>query len=157
MIQFRKESFRQVLEEVSNCKGNQLTFDTNQNTFAEVLRTPKKTAKEAFREKASKFCKVFVFGKLSIQIQKTISTVGKTNASAKVIRACNQRSLQYQQLILQQTRKLLLNEISSRHKRPEHGNKAPAINYHQEFNGDCHDCGKEGKSLQQGEKERERQ
>ena len=59
---------REDFEEISNYKWNQLTQDPNKETFAEFLKTLKKTAKQAFGDKASEFVETFMFGKLPTYI-----------------------------------------------------------------------------------------
>ena len=66
LLQFRQDFAREIFQEVSKYTRNQLTCDRSKKTFAEFLKTLKKTTNQAFGEKASVFDENFLLGKLPI-------------------------------------------------------------------------------------------
>ena len=62
---------------VPRFKGNQFVYDPTQETFSNLLKTPKKIPTPALTDQANEFMGTLVFGKLPVQTQHELSTEGK--------------------------------------------------------------------------------
>ena len=125
LIQLRQEYAREYFKEVSKYNWNHLTYNLIKETFAQNLETLKKTAKQAFGDKASDGVKRFLLRKLRTQFQHELYTTEKSDPSVEDIKVIIQRRFQYQQLIPQQTSKISFNEITSRNNRPPQCTRTP--------------------------------
>ena len=117
-----------------------------------ICRIPKdteKSAKQAFGDNASEFNETFLFGKLPIPIQHELSTAGKSEAPVNKTKVFIQRRFKYQQVIPQPTQRMLINEITSRNKRPQQGTRITAPTFDgPKISGDYHYCAKGGRKVQ---------
>ena len=66
---FRKEFAKEDLKEVALYKWDQARYDPTTETFGDFLKNLKKTAKQAFGNVADNVIKMFLVGKLPVEIQ----------------------------------------------------------------------------------------
>ena len=95
--QFRKEFAKEDLKEVARYKWDQARYDPTTETFSDFLRNLKKTAKQAFGDEADKIIKMFLFGKLPVEIQQELTMANKEESSPDEIKTYLMRKYQYQQ------------------------------------------------------------
>ena len=68
---YRKLIAKDELEEVSKIKWNQLIYNPTKKNFLDFIKTPKKTATQAFYHRDARFVEIFLFGKVPVQIHAT--------------------------------------------------------------------------------------
>ena len=74
---FRKEFAKEDLKEVARYKWDEARYDPTTETFGDFLESLKKTAKQAFGNEADKDIKMFLFGKLPVEIQQELTMANK--------------------------------------------------------------------------------
>ena len=74
---YREEFANYIFKKVSNFKWDQLVDDPTKENFSDFLKTLKKTATQAFGDRAAEFVETLLFGKLKAQIQHKIPTADK--------------------------------------------------------------------------------
>ena len=94
---FRKEFAKEDLKEVARYKWDQARYDPTTETFSDFLKNLKKTAKQAFGDEADKIIKMFLFGKLPVEIQQELTMANKEESSPEEIKTYLMRKYQYQQ------------------------------------------------------------
>ena len=94
---FRKEFAKEDLKEVARYKWDQARYDPTTETFSDFLKNLKKTAKQAFGDDADKIIKMFLFGKLPVEIQQELTMANKEESSPEEIKTYLMRKYQYQQ------------------------------------------------------------
>ena len=94
---FRKEFAKEDLKEVARYKWDQARYDPTTETFSNFLKNLKKTAKQAFGDEADKIIKMFLFGKLPVEIQQELTMANKEESSPEEIKTYLMRKYQYQQ------------------------------------------------------------
>ena len=65
---FRKEFAKEDLKEVARYKWDQARYDPTTETFGDFLKSLKKTSKQAFGNETDNVIKMFLFGKLPVEI-----------------------------------------------------------------------------------------
>ena len=83
---FRKEFAKEDLKEVARYKWDQARYDPTTETFSDFLKNLKKIAKQAFGEEADKIIKMFLFGKLPVEIQQELTMANKEESSPEEIK-----------------------------------------------------------------------
>ena len=83
---FRKEFAKEDLKEVARYKWDQVRYDPTAETFSDFLKNLKKIAKQAFGEEADKIIKMFLFGKLPVEIQQELTMANKEESSPEEIK-----------------------------------------------------------------------
>ena len=83
---FREEHARDNFKEVSRCRGDRLNYDTQHESFYDFLKNLKKTAKQVFDYRNSKYVKAFLLVKLPVAIQNDLSVAGKQDATVDGIK-----------------------------------------------------------------------
>ena len=94
---FRKEFAKEYLKEVARYKWDQARYDPTTETFGDFLKSLKKTAKQAFGNEADNIIKMFLFGKLPVEIQQELTMANKEESSPEKIKTYLMRKYQYQQ------------------------------------------------------------
>ena len=94
---FRKELAKEDLKEVARYKWDQARYDPTTETFNDFLKNLKKTAKQAFGEEADRVIRMFLFGKLPVDIQQELTMSNKEESSPEEIKTYLMRKYQYQQ------------------------------------------------------------
>ena len=92
---FRKEFAKEDLKEVARYKWDQARYDPTTETFSDFLKNLKKIAKQAFGEEADKIIKMFLFGKLPVEIQQVLTMANKEESSPEEIKTYLMRKYQY--------------------------------------------------------------
>ena len=77
-------------------KWDQARYDPTTETFSDFLKNLKKTAKQAFGDEADKIIKMFLFGKLPVEIQQELTMANKEESSPEKINTYLMRKYQYQ-------------------------------------------------------------
>ena len=77
LYMFRKEFAKEDLKEVARYKWDQARYDPTTETFSDFLKSLKKTAKQAFGNEADKVIKMFLFGKIPVEIQQELTMANK--------------------------------------------------------------------------------
>ena len=145
---FPKEYAKGELKEVSKFKFDQMRYDPTSESFTDFLSKFKKTAKQAFGEKANETAETFLFAKLPVQLQNDLAGAGKQDASNEDIKVFVQRRCQYAQLMLNNSTMQPVNQINQPvepkpippyHKQTE-SNHNPIQNKEtkKRFDGNCH-------------------
>ena len=93
---FRKEFAKEDLKEVARYKWDQARYDPTTETFGDFLKNLKKTAKQAFGNEADRIIKMFLFGKLPVEIQQELTMANKEESSPEEIKTYLMRKYQYQ-------------------------------------------------------------
>ena len=146
---FRKEFAKEDLKEVARYKWDQARYDPTTETFGDFLKRLKKTAKQAFGNEADRVIKMFLFGKLPVDIQQELTMTNKEESSPEEIKTYLMRKYQYQQYTAHQTPVQSFNAVTS---------SAPTTNAttipatttttqpteRKRFEGQCFYCGKTG-------------
>ena len=83
---FRKEFAKEDLKEAARYKWDQARYDPTTETFSDFLKNLKKTAKQAFGDEADKIIKMFLFGKLPVEIQQELTMADKEESSPEEIK-----------------------------------------------------------------------
>ena len=110
---FRKEFAKEDLKEVARYKWDQARYDPTTETFSDFLKNLKKTAKQAFGDDAYKIIKMFLFGKLPVEIQQELTMANKEESSPEEIKTCLMRKYQYQQYVAPPTAIQPFNAVTS--------------------------------------------
>ena len=99
---FRKEFAKEDMREVARYKWNEDKYDPTTQTFGDFLKDLKKIDKQAYGDEADKCIKMFLFGKLPVEIQQELTMANKEDSSPEEIKTNLLRKYQYQN-VLQQT------------------------------------------------------
>ena len=83
---FRKEFAKEDLKEVARYKWDQARYDPTTETLGDFLKSLKKTAKQAFGNDADNVIKMFLFGKLPVEIQQELTMANKEESSPEEIK-----------------------------------------------------------------------
>ena len=110
---FRKEFAKEDLKEVARYKWDQARYDPTTETFGDFLKSLKKTAKQAFGIEADKVIKMFLFGKLPVEIQQELTMANKEENSPEEIKTYLMRKYQFQQYTAPQTPIQPFNAVTS--------------------------------------------
>ena len=110
---FRKEFAKEDLKEVARYKWDQARYDPTTETFSDFLKNLKKTAKQAFGDDADKIIKMFLFGKLPVEIQQELTMANKEESSPEEIKTYLMRKYQYQQYVAPPTAIQPFNVVTS--------------------------------------------
>ena len=94
-------------------KWDQARYDPTTETFGDFLKSLKKTAKQAFGDEADKVIKMFLFGKLPVEIQQELTMANKEESSPEEIKTYLMRKFQYQQYTAHQTPVKPFNAVTS--------------------------------------------
>ena len=145
---FRKEFAKEDLKEVARYKWDQARYDPTTEKFGNFLKSLKKTAKQAFGNEADKVIKLFLFGKLPVEIQQELTMANKGESSPEEIKTYLMRKYQYQQYTSPQTQIQPFNAVSSSNP-TSHTTTKPATTTtsqpeRKRFEGQCFYCGKTG-------------
>ena len=96
---FRKEFAKEDMKEVARYKWNEAKYDPSNETFSDFLKNLKKTAKQAFGADADHCIRMFLFGKLPVEIQQELTMANKEDSTPEEIKLYLQRKYQYQQIL----------------------------------------------------------
>ena len=146
---FRKEFAKEDLKEVSRYKGDQTRYDPTTETISNFLKNLKKTAKQAFGDEADKIIKMFLFGKLPVEIQQELTMANKEESSPEEIKTHLMRKYQYQQYAAPPTTIQPFNAVTSSIPTNNETTKPTTTTTTQpterkRFEGQCFYCGKTG-------------
>ena len=146
---FRKEFAKEDLKEVARYKWDQARYDPTTETFSDFLKNLKKTAKQAFGEEADKIIKMFLFGKLPVEIQQELTMANKEESSPEEIKTYLMRKYQYQQYVAPPTTIQPFNAVTSSVPTTNTTIKPATTTTTQpterkRFEGQCFYCGKTG-------------
>ena len=146
---FRKEFAKEDLKEVARYKWDQARYDPTTETFSDFLKNLKKTAKQAFGDEADKIIKMFLFGKLPVEIQQELTMVNKEESSPEEIKTYLMRKYQYQQYAAPPTTIQPFNAVTSSVPTNNATTKPATTTTTQpterkRFKGQCFYCGKTG-------------
>ena len=86
---FRKEFAKEDMREVAQYKWNEAKYDPTTQTFGDFLKDLKKIAKQAYGDEADKCIKMFLFGKLPVEIQQDLTM---TAAPKKSKHTCSENT-----------------------------------------------------------------
>ena len=98
---FRKEFAKEDMREIARYKWNEAKYDPTTQTFGDFLKNLKKIAKQAYGDEADKCIKMFLFGKLPIEIQQELTMANKEDSSPEEIKTYLLRKYQYQNVLQQ--------------------------------------------------------
>ena len=146
---FRKEFAKEDLKEVARYKWDQARYDPTTETFGDFLKNLKKTAKQAFGNEADKVIKMFLFGKLPVEIQQELTMANKEESSPEEIKTYLMRKYQYQQYVAPHTAIQPFNAVTSSAPTTITTTKPTTTTTTQpterkRFEGQCFYCGKTG-------------
>ena len=146
---FRKEFAKEDLKEVARYKWDQARYDPTTETFSDFLKNLKKIAKQAFGEEADKIIKMFLFGKLPVEIQQELTMANKEESSPEEIKTYLMRKYQYQQYVAPPTTIQPFNTVTSSVPMTNTTIKPATMTTTQpterkRFEGQCFYCGKTG-------------
>ena len=146
---FRKEFAKEDLKEVARYKWDQARYDPTTETFSDFLKNLKKTAKQAFGDEADKIIKMFLFGKLPVEIQQELTMANKEQSSPEKIKTYLMRKYQYQQNAAPPTTIQPFNAATSSIPTSNEATKPTTTTTTQpterkRFEGQCFYCGKTG-------------
>ena len=141
---FRKEFAKEVLKEVARYKWDQARYDLTTETFSDFLKNLKKTAKQA-----DKIIKLFLFGKLPVEIQQELTMANEEESSPEEIKTYLMRKYQYQQYAAPHTTIQPFNAVTSSVPTNNATTKPATTTTTQpterkRFEGQCFYCGKTG-------------
>ena len=145
---FRKEFAKEDLKEVARYKWDQARYDPTTETFGDFLKRLKKTAKQVFGNEADNVIKMFLFGKLPVEIQQELTMSNKEESSPEEIKTYLMRKYQYQQYAAPTTAIQPFNAVTSSNP-PTSATTKPATTTttqpeRKRFEGQCFYCGKTG-------------
>ena len=145
---FRKEFAKEDLK-VDRYKWDQARYDPTTETFSDFLKNLKKTAKQAFGDEADKIIKMFLFGKLPVEIQQELTMANKEESSPEEIKSYLMRKYQYQQYAAPPTTIQPFNAVTSSIPTNNETTKPTTTTTTQpterkRFEGQCFYCGKTG-------------
>ena len=83
---FRKEFAKEDMGEVARYEWNEAKYDPTTQTFGDFLKDLKKIAKQACGDEADKCIKMFLFGKLPVEIQQELTMANKEDSSPEEIK-----------------------------------------------------------------------
>ena len=83
---FREEFAKEDMREVARYNWNEAKYDPTTQTFGDFLKDLKKIAKQANGDEAEKCKKMFLFGKLHVEIQQELTMANKENSSPEEIK-----------------------------------------------------------------------
>ena len=83
---FRKEFAKEDMREDARYKWNEDNYDPTTQAFGDFLRDLKKIAKQAYGDEADKCIKIFLFGKLPVEIQQELTMANKEDSSPEEIK-----------------------------------------------------------------------
>ena len=147
---FRKEFAKEDLKEVARYKWDQARYDPTTETFGDFLKNLKKTAKQAFGNEADRIIKMFLFGKLPVEIQQELTMANKEESSPEEIKTYLMRKYQYQQYVAPPTAIQLFNAVTSSAPptitttKPTTTTTTAQPTERKRFEGQCFYCGKTG-------------
>ena len=146
---FRKEFAKEGLKEVARYKWDQARYDPTTETFSDFLKNLKKTAKQAFGEEADRVIRMFLFGKLPVDIQQELTMANKEESSPEEIKTYLMRKYQYQQYAALPTTIQPFNAVTSSVPTNNETTKPATTTTTQpterkRFEGKCFYCGKTG-------------
>ena len=146
---FKKEFAKEDLKELSRYKWDQARYDPTTETFSDFLKNLKKTAKQAFGDEADKIIKMFLFGKLPVEIQQELTMANKEESSPEEIKTYLMRMYQYQQYAAPPTTIQPFNAVISSVPTNKATTKPATTATTQpterkRFEGQCFYCGKTG-------------
>ena len=144
---FRNEFAKEDLKEVARYKWDQARYDPTTETFGYFLKNLKKTAKQAFGNEADRVIKMFLFGKLPVEIQQELTMANKEESSPEEIKTYLMRKYQYQQYVAPPAAIQPFNAVTS--SAPTTTTKPTTTTTTQpterkRFEGQCFYCGKTG-------------
>ena len=149
---FRKEFAKEDMREVARYKWNEARYDPTTQTFGDFLKDLKKIAKQAYGDEADKCIKMFLFGKLPVEIQQELTMANKEDSSPEEIKTYLLRKYQYQN-VLQQTTSTYqpFNQMSDNTTKREltRSDKAQHKTETKRFEGKCFYYGKQGHRKQE--------
>ena len=90
------------MREVARYKWNEGRYDPTTQKFGDFQKDLKKIAKQAYGDEADKCIKMFLFGKVPVEIQQELTMTNKEDSSPEEIKTYLLRKYQYQN-VLQQT------------------------------------------------------
>ena len=147
---FRKEFAKEDMREVARYKWNEAKYDPTTQTFGDFLKDLEKIAKQAYGDEAD--IKMFLFGKLPVEIQQELTMANKEDSSPEEIKTYLLRKYQYQN-VLQQTTSTYqpFNQMSDNTTKREftRSDQAPPKTETKRFEGKCFYCGKQGHRKQE--------
>ena len=149
---FRKEFAKEDMREVARYKWNEAKYDPTTQTFGDFLKNLKKIAKQAYGHEADKCIKMFLFGKLPIEIQQELTMANKEDSSPEEIKTYLLRKYQYQNVLQQPAATYQpFNQMSDNNPkrdftRSDQSQPKPDI---KRFDGKCFYCGKQGHRIQE--------
>ena len=147
---FRKEFAKEDLKEVARYKWDQARYDPTTETFGDFPKNLKKTAKQAFGNEADRIIKMFLFGKLPVEIQQELTMANKEESSPEEIKTYLMRKYQYQQYVAPPTAIQPFNAVTSSAPptitttKPTTTTTTTQPTERKRFEGQCFYCGKTG-------------
>ena len=145
---FRKEFAKEDLQKVARYKWDQARYDPTTETFGDYLKSLKKTAKQAFGNEADNVIKMFLIGKLPVEIQQELTMANKEESSPEEIKTYLMRKYQYQQYAAPPTAIQPFNTVTSSNPATSATTKPATTTTTQperkRFEGNCFYCGKTG-------------
>ena len=79
---FRKEFAKEDMREVARYKWNEAKYDPTTQSFEDFLKDLKKIAKQAYGDEADKCIKMYLFGKLPVDIQQELTMAANKEDSS---------------------------------------------------------------------------
>ena len=149
---FRKEFAKEDMREVARYKWNEAKYDPTTQSFGDFLKDLKKIAKQAYGDEADKCIKMFLFGKLPVDIQQELTMANKEDSSPEEIKTYLLRKYQYQNVIQQSTSTYQpFNQMSDNNTKKEftRSDQSQPKTETKRFEGKCFYCGKQGHRKQE--------
>ena len=144
---FRKEFAKEDLKEVARYKWDQARYDPTTETFSHFLKNLKKNAKQAFGDEADKIIKMFLFGKLPVEIQE-LTMANKGESSPEEIKTYLMRKYQYQQYAAPPTTiqpfSAVTSSVPTNNETTKPATTTTQPTERKRFEGQCFYCGKTG-------------
>ena len=100
-------------------KWDHARFSSPTETLSDVFKSLKKVAKQAFGNEADRCIRMFLFGKLPVDIQQEGTIANKEDSFPEEIKAYLIRKYQYQQMVTFPTTIQLFNVVISTAKQNE--------------------------------------
>ena len=140
------------MREVARYKWNEAKYDPTTQNFGDFLKDLKKIAKQAYGDEADKCIKMFLFGKLPVEIQQELTMANKEDSSPEETKTYLLRKNQYQN-VLQPTTSTYqpFNQMSDNTTKREftRSDQAQPKTETNRFEGKCFYCGKQGHRKQE--------
>ena len=149
---FRKEFAKEDMREVARYKWNEAKYDPTTQTFGDFLKNLKKIAKQAYGEEADRCIKMFLFGKIPVEIQQEQTIANKEDSSPEEIKTYLLRKYQYQNVLQQPAATYQpFNQMSDNNSKREFtlSDQSQPKSDTKRFDGKCFYCGKEGHMKQE--------